>query len=149
MKSIEPERSGHQRWAEFRFGVIGALLASPPEKHDLQNRLRELSEKEWTHPIKGEKFKISFPTLERWYYKSLHQDKDPVGGLRRKLRADSGTTRHLTPEIKSWLEKNYLSHPSWSGQLHCDNLRVWLKENPHCGTAPSYPTVLRYMRLKG
>jgi len=149
MKKLKNDRSSHQLWAEFRFGVVGALLASPPEPGALRSRFKELSETEWRHPISGETFTLSLPTIERWYYASLKQEKDPVGALRRKLRSDSGTTRHLTPEIKTWLQNNYRSHSSWSGQLHCDNLRAWLVQNPANGTAPSYPTVLRYMRLKG
>lgn len=149
MKKQKTERSSHQLWAEFRFGVVGALLSNPPDKGELRLRLKLLSETEWTHPTTGQKFKISLPTVERWYYASLKQDKDPVGALRRKLRADSGTTRHLTPEIKNWMQNNYRAHPSWSGQLHCDNLRAWLVANPSFGMAPSYPTVLRYMRIKG
>jgi transposase InsO family protein len=143
------ERSSHQLWAEFRFSVVGALLANPPPAGELRARLKELAVTEWAHPLKEERFQVSLPTIERWYYASLSQDKDPLGVLRRKLRADSGTTRHLTPEIKSWLQNNYRAHPSWSGQLHADNLRVWLGNNPSYGAAPSYPTVLRYMRNSG
>jgi transposase InsO family protein len=149
MKKQKTERSSHQRWAEFRFGVVGALLASPPEAGELRLRLRELAETEWAHPIGGNKFRVSLPTIERWYYASLNQDKDPVGALRRKLRSDSGTTRHLTPELKNWLQNNYRAHPSWSGQLHCDNLRIWSSQHPTFGAMPSYPTVLRYMRSQG
>jgi putative transposase len=149
MKKQKTERSSHQLWAEFRFGVVGALLSSPPDKGELRLRLKQLSETQWTHPIAGSKFKFSLPTIERWYYLSLKQTKDPVGALRRKLRSDSGTTRHLTLEIKNWMQNNYRTHPSWSGQLHCDNLKAWLLVHPSCGTAPSYPTVLRYMRGKG
>lgn len=149
MKKNKTERPLHQLWAEFRFGVVGALLSSPPMAGELRLRLKALSETEWTHPISDEKFRMSLPTIERWYYASLKRDKDPVGALRRKLRCDSGTTRHLTPEIKNWLQNNYREHPSWSGQLHCDNLRAWLAVNPSFGMAPSYPTVLRYMRIKG
>jgi hypothetical protein len=65
MKKINSERSLHQLWAEFRFGVIGALLSNPPEKQDLKARLKELCETEWTHPINGRKFRVSFPTIER------------------------------------------------------------------------------------
>ena len=115
MKKRESERSPHQLWAEFRFGLIGALLSKPPEPGELRSRLKELSEQQWQHPIRGEKFTVSLPTIERWYYQSLKHDKDPVGALRRKLRADSGTTRHLTPEIKNWLQNNYRDHLSWSG----------------------------------
>lgn len=148
MKRRKTERSSHQLWAEFRFGVIGGLLSSPPAKQELQKRIRELSETEWAHPIEERQFRISFPTIERWYYSSLNQDKDPVGVLRRKLRSDSGTT-HLALDIKGWLQKNYLQHSSWSGQLHCDNLKAWLHVNPGYGAAPSYGTVLRYMKTKG
>src|SRR5271165_1068789 len=149
MKNKNAERSSHQLWAEFRFGVIGGLLADPPEKGDLKGRLQVLAKTQWTHPIKGNKYQIPVPTIERWYYKSLNQEKDPVGSLRRKLRSDSGTTKHMTPEMKSWLQKNYVSHSSWSGQLHFDNLCAWLKVNPNYGMAPSYTTILRYMRQKG
>lgn len=149
MNKQNVERSTHQRWAEFRFSVVGPLLANPPEAGELRMRLKELSQTQWTHPIEDRKFQVSLPTIERWYYMSLKQEKDPVGALRRKLRADSGTTRHLTPEIKNWLQINYRDHGSWSGQLHCDNLRAWLASNPNSGMAPSYPTVLRYMRTRG
>ena len=149
MPKKQTERSRHQLWAEFRFSVIGALLSSPPETGELRARLKELSEKSWRHPIKDKDFRISLPTIERWYYQGLKHSKDPVGSLRRKLRNDSGTTRHLTPEIKNWLQTNYREHTSWSGQLHCDNLKVWLAENPQCGMAPSYPTLIRYLRMRG
>jgi len=149
MQRNEIKQAAHQLWAEFRFGVIGALLSSPPEKGELRSRLKQLSETQWKHPMTGEKFRLSLPTLERWYYASLKQDKDPVGALRRKLRRDSGTTKHLTPEIKNWLQNNYRAHSSWSAQLHCDNLKVWLEQNPSFGMAPSYPTIVRYMRLRG
>jgi len=67
MKKQKTERSSHQLWAEFRFGVVGALLANPPEAGVLRLRLKELSETEWQHPIRGEKFKVSLSTIERWY----------------------------------------------------------------------------------
>jgi len=149
MKKCETLRSSHQAWAEFRFGVVGGLLSNPPAPGELRSRLKQLSETEWKHPLRDEKFKLSLPTLERWYYASLKQGKDPVGALRRKLRRDSGTTRHLGLEIKNWLQNNYRAHASWSAQLHWDNLKVWLEQNPSYGMAPSYPTIVRYMRTKG
>ena len=149
MQNKKEVKSSHQLWAEFRFGVVGALLSNPADSGELRSRLKQLSETEWKHPISGEKYRFSLPTIERWYYSSLKQDKDPVGALRRKLRSDSGTTRHLTPEMKNWLQTNYDKHSSWSGQLHCDNLCAWLLQNPSYGMAPSYPTVLRYLRARG
>lgn len=142
-------RPSHQVWAEFRFAVIGVLLSDPPNAGELKMRLKELSETEWKHPLKNKKFKISLPTLERWYYLSRKRNQDPVGVLRRKLRRDCGTTRHLTQEIKNWLQNNYRQHQSWSVQLHNDNLQVWLENNPSFGMVPSYATILRYMHSKG
>jgi hypothetical protein len=81
-------RPSHQVWAEFRFAVIGALLSDPADAGELRMRLKVLSETEWKHPIKDGRFKISFPTLERWYYLSRKRNQDPVGSLRRKLRCD-------------------------------------------------------------
>ncbi|MEK7623983.1 MAG: IS481 family transposase, partial [Patescibacteria group bacterium] len=75
MKNRKTERSTHQLWAEFRFGVVGALLSNPPEPGELRLRLKALSETEWTHPIDGQKFRVSLPTIERWYYASLKQEK--------------------------------------------------------------------------
>ena len=39
-----------QRWAEFRFGVVGPLLAAPPSEHgDLKSQIDELAAKTWSH----------------------------------------------------------------------------------------------------
>lgn len=149
MQKTKNEKSSHQLWAEFRFGVIGALLSNPPGAGELRLRLKNLSETEWKHPINEKKFRISVSTIERWYYFCLRRDKDPVGALRRKLRTDSGKTRKITPEIRNWLEENYTKHPSWSGQLHNDNLRAWLKDKPTFKEAPSYSTVIRYLKANG
>ena len=37
-----------ERWAHVRFGVIGSLLAAPPEKGALRDMLLHLAAKEWT-----------------------------------------------------------------------------------------------------
>lgn len=149
MKTQFIQRSPHQRWAEFRFGVIGGLLSDLPAKGELHSRLLTLAQTQWTHPVTGGKITIALSTIERWYYASLKQDQDPLKALRRKMRRDSGSTRQFTVEVKSWLQTNYRAHPSWSGQLHSDNLKVWLEENPIFGSSPSYPSIIRYMRSRG
>ena len=55
-------------WGEFRFSVIGQLLASPPLDGNLEESIVKLSEKSWTHPITGSSRKFSFSSIERWYY---------------------------------------------------------------------------------
>ena len=56
------ERS-HQRWAEFRFSVIGSLLTSPPSRGELKPRIRELAGKTWRHPITGNPTTFGFSTI--------------------------------------------------------------------------------------
>ena len=55
----------NRRWAQFRFSVIGSLLASPPGKGELQARIKELAAKTWRHPITGEPTTFGFSTIER------------------------------------------------------------------------------------
>lgn len=149
MDERKQERSHHQLWAEFRFGVVGGLLSAPAESGELADRMRELASKEWRHPITGEKVVFGISTIERWYYEARNKKVDPVGALRRKLRSDSGTTRHMSQEIKSWLMNSHRQHAQWSYQLHVDNLKVWLESHPECGMVPSYASVLRYMKTMG
>lgn len=149
MNENKNERSPHQLWAEFRFGVVGGLLSAPSNSRELAERIRELSEKQWAHPIKGEPVQFGVSTIERWYYEAKNKTMDPVGSLRRKLRSDSGTTRHMSQEIKNWLLNNHERYSSWSYQLHTDNLKAWLDKYPEQGMMPSYASVLRFMKLKG
>jgi hypothetical protein len=70
--------------------VIGQLLAAPPGKGELAGAIAALAECTWHHPISGEPTRFGFSTIERWYYRALKEKRDPVGVLRRKLRADAG-----------------------------------------------------------
>ena len=36
------------------FGLVGGLLAAPPERGELRGELKRLSAKKWRHPINGE-----------------------------------------------------------------------------------------------
>lgn len=149
MGNDNDEKSRHQKWAEFRFTVIGALLSGVSTDENLKNEIRGLSEMSWWHPITKEPKRYSYTTIERWYYKAKNMDKDPVGSLRRKLRSDSGTTRHMSMAIKNWLQNNYRSFSNWSYRLHYDNLVTHLTEHPEDGMAPSYCSVVRYMQRVG
>ena len=74
----------HERWAHFRFSVVGPLLAAPPESGELQEQLEQLAAKNWRHPVTGEPVQFSFSTIERWLYRARNAGADPVGVLRRK-----------------------------------------------------------------
>src|SRR5262245_45290980 len=50
----------HQRWAEFRFSVIGQLLAAPPPKGELAAAIAALAERTWHHPITDEHTRFGY-----------------------------------------------------------------------------------------
>jgi transposase InsO family protein len=139
----------HERWAQFRFSVIGPLLAAPPSRGELQVQLQELAAKKWRHPITGEWNLFGFSTLERWYYKALRSKAGPVEALKRKIRSDHGQHPSLSLPLAQVLAQQHRQHPNWSYQLHADNLAVLVAQDPQLGPMPSYPSVRRYMKSHG
>lgn len=140
----------HGRWAEFRFGVIGGLFSAPPERGLLGEALAKLAQQEWEHPITGEPAQFHVSTITRWYYTARSHPDDPVGALRPRVRRDRDRHRPCFSEaVWALLAKQFDDHPSWTCQLHADNLRVLCERDPKLGVAPSYSTVRRYMKRKG
>lgn len=137
-----------ERWARFRFSVIGHLLAAPPDSGQLTAELLSLAAKEWRHPITGLPKKFGKSTIERWLYQAK-RERDPVGALRTKRRTDAGKSLKLSTVLKQTIHTQYGAHPAWSYQLHCDNLLAVIKNAPELGTVPSYNSVRRYMKAQG
>lgn len=144
-KDAEPRR---QRWARLRFSIIGPLLSSPPDSGGLREELRQLAQNQWLHPITNTPVRFGLSTIERWYYQA-RDAQDPVGALQTKSREDAGRHRQLSALLIQRLRSQYQLHKSWSYQLHTDNLRVIVKNEPELGTMPSYSTVRRYMKTNG
>lgn len=138
----------HQRWAEFRFSVIGHLFASPPEKGEIKTCLRSLAEKTWQHPLSGEPFRLGMSTIERWYYKT-RREQNPVEILKRKLRSDAGAMPTVEEQAKGLIIQQYKDHPSWSYQLHSDNLIAAIEIKKLNCHRPSYSTLRRFMKKNG
>jgi len=136
------------RWARFRFAVIGPLLSSPPQEGQLQKELHQLADKTWAHPITALPVSFGLSTIERWYYLA-RQENDPVCALKTKRREDAGSSKILTTAVKQALKAQYRAHPSWSYQLHADNLAALCQQQPGLGTAPSYSTLRRHMKAQG
>ena len=138
-----------QRWAQFRYSVIGELLSCPPPKGQLQKSIGQLAQKCYQHPIDANQ-RINFgpSTIERWYYKAKDA-ADPIAVLGRKIRSDSGVRWSMPEALLQELKSQYENYPRWNVQLHYDNLKVVAKEQPNLGTVPSYKTVLRCMRENG
>lgn len=145
---MKVKNSTRQRWAQFRFTVVGPLLSRPPAEGQLQEELQQLSQKAWRHPQSGEEVRFGFSTLERWYYKAL-RTADPLQALERKARRDQGQQPGWTAALRQSLCEQYRQSPEWSAQLHRDNLEVRVRENPALGPLPSYATVRRFLRRQG
>jgi putative transposase len=144
----EKSVGSHERWAHLRFSVVGVLLASPPASGQLQAALAGLAQRVWLNPVTGQPVRFGVSTIERWYY-AARQAADPVGVLRRKPRKDSGQQHAIGVELGEALRKQYAAHPSWSYQLHLDNLAVVVEERPHLEPLPSYASLRRYLTSLG
>ncbi len=141
------QRARSRAWGEFRFSVIGQLLAAPPPPGELDAAIRELSEKNWTHPTTGNPRQFSFATIERWYYQAL-KNPSPVEGLQKKIRSDKGRSRALSEATKEIIKEQYNIHKYWSYKLHADNVAAHMRQDK-MERIPSYPTVRRYLQLIG
>ena len=133
-----------ERWARFRFSVVGPLFAAPPKMGELR-----LSRQTWAHPVTGEPKLFSFSTIERWFYQAKKAEEDPVAKLRRKTRKDSGRNKILTDPLKGAIIAQHRAHKSWSYQLHYDNIEALVQGEKSLGRMPSYWTVLRFMKTGG
>ncbi len=138
----------HERWAHLRFAVVGPLLASPPAPGQLQEELAQLAQKVWQHPVSGQPVHFAVSTIQRWYYQARN-GSDPVAVLRRKVRRDSGQQQAISAQLGEALRCQHTAHPSWSYQLHLDNLAVFVAQQPRWGPLPSYASLRRYMVAHG
>jgi transposase InsO family protein len=140
---------GDQRWARFRFSVVGPLLAAPPGRGELREELKGLAARQWVHPITGQWVRFGVSTIERWYYRALRERSDPLGVLGRKIREDHGTHPSLSLPLRNELARQYRQHPDWSYRLHADNLAVRVEQEERLGRMPSYESIRRYMQAHG
>jgi putative transposase len=122
--SNEQRASARLRWARLRFMIVGPLLAAPPEHGELRQRLKALAEQMWRHPTTDEGVRFSVPTLERWFYQARNATDGPVAALERKVPSHTGTRPSLGERLGEAIHLQYQQHPSWSYQLHRDNLQA-------------------------
>jgi len=140
------QKSLHLKWAYFRHSIVSPLLSSPPDRGALQKELAKLAEKTWKHPISGEETYFQFSTIEGWYYQIRREKIDPISVLTRKERLDKGIRRVISVEAAALLKEQYAEYPWWSVQLHAKNVASGLSAKGSKLAAPSYSSVLRYMR---
>lgn len=141
--------SPQERWARFRFSVVGPLLSAPPAPGELKDELEKLSRQSFNHPIlEGRKIRLSRVTIERWFY-TAKKAQNPIEALRRAVRKDAGIFKILDEKVVEALFSQYREYPYWSFKLHHDNLAALLKAHPPLGALPSYPSLVRFMKAKG
>lgn len=140
--------SDPDRWARLRFAIIGPLLAAPPARGELRAALERQAQHNWKHPINGTLLRVSFATIERWYYLARGA-QDPVAALRRQRRNDAGRARRLSLAVIQALQAQYREYPGWTVQLHYDNLVALSDEDERLKPMPSYSTIRRYLKAQG
>src|SRR5688572_2760143 len=141
----------HERWANLRHAIIGALLAAPPPRGELRAALEALAARTYVHPITGEPVQFAFSTVERWLHlaRKAAGHGDTVRALRRKIRKDAGTRRAVSSAVAVAVVTQHKEHPTWSYKLHADNLVALVELGELVGRAPSYTTVRRLMKERG
>jgi transposase InsO family protein len=143
-------KSAHQRWAEFRFGVVGGLLSAPPPAGELAHELKRLAAKLWQHPVTGEPKRFGRSTIERWHGMAGSQEStNPIDVLRKKVRKDVGSHPSMDDRLAMKLRTQYGLYPHWSAKLHRDNLKADEEKSNIGLVIPSLATLKRYMRDTG
>jgi transposase InsO family protein len=148
-KRRENHASRLVRWAQFRFSVVGGLLSSPPERGQLRHEVRLLSQKTWRHPMTQQDYRIGSSTIERWYYQTQRQDRNPIDDLQPKRRKDIGRFKKVDQRAVSGLKKLYEEHPTYRYQLLYDNLQSWALQQQPIVDIPSYTTIRRLCKANG
>ena len=140
-----------EEWAHLRFAVVGRLLAAPPRRRASCGgpAITDLAQRTWQHPTTSEPVRFGFSTIEHWYYRALKERTDPVGVLRRKVRANAGRQHAISDAVRQAVLAQYAAHKSWSVQLHHDNLVALAETRRELEPVPSYATLRRFMSANG
>lgn len=105
--------SARDQWARLRLLIIGQLLlAAPPPRGELRQRLTELSAQTWRHPLHGGEVRFGVSTLERWLALA-RRSPDPATLLATVPRADAGRMRAVGAELAAAIKAQYAVHPKW------------------------------------
>lgn len=150
MTELTASAFNRERWAEFRFSVVGGLLAAPPGDYGgLKDQLKKLAAQHWVHPVDGKVFTVSWYTIERWYYRARRSNDSPVRSLARVQAKGVGTGHKIGFELSKKIADLYGQYSHWTYLLHFDNLKVLCAEDFSLGAMPSYSTLIRYFKQQG
>ena len=81
---------------------------------------------------------FAFSTVERWLHlaRKAAGHGDTVRVLRRKVRRDAGTRRAVSAVVVVAIVAQHKAHPTWSYQLHADNLVAMVELGELVGRVP-------------
>ena len=119
--SSKDDSSIRDRWARLRLLIIGQVLAAPAPRGELTERLQQLSQQVWRHPVPAGDIRFGVSTLERWLALA-RCTPDPSAMLATVPRCDAGRVRSIDEALGAAIRVQYASHPKWTIQLHYDNL---------------------------
>ena len=103
--------SPREQWARLRLLIIGQLLAAPPPRGELKQRLTELSAQTWRHPMHGGEVRFGVSTLERWLARA-RRSPDPATLLATVPRVDAGRMRVISAELATAIRESAQSQPA-------------------------------------
>jgi putative transposase len=87
-----------QKWALWRYAILGPLVSMRLEHGDLRERLAEAAAKQYERPFDGRLVQISARTLETWYYR---YHSGGLAALAPRIRKDRGRARNLDHALVS------------------------------------------------
>ena len=135
-------------WGKFRHTVIEELLIRTFQCGELRNKIQELSQNKWQHPITGEAILFGYSTIERWYYRARKAATAPNANncnhLASKTRSDKGQFPSLSKSAVHLLARQFEQHPYWGIQKHYDYF-CKKSEISSVGKMPSYSIIRRYL----
>ena len=131
----------HERWAHFRFGVVGGLLAAPPPRRQLRAELERLAARTWEHPVSGEPTQFAFSTIERWLPGGAQRAPGSGSGAAAQDPQGRWTAEFDGSRAAASGAGSVSSAPSWSVQLHYDNLVTLAESRRQLRPVPAYWTV--------
>ena len=113
------KKINRRQWAEFRFQVVGQLLAAPPTEYgELRREIDKLAERSWPHPVTKVPTQVSASTIERWLRKARRARTDtvfaPSGTLTRGRDPWSSQCRKPSSQLSASLHRFRHSSASYA-----------------------------------
>ena len=116
----------------------------------LKAAIEGLAGRTWQHPTTGEPHPLRLLHHRALDYRARKEKRnDPVGMLRRRVRANAGRRHAISDAARRAVFAQNTAHEGWSVQLHRDDLVALAETKPELKPVPSCPTLRRFMKADG